>query len=208
MQKTIHRHIERRLSRYIVLLSSLSSMLIAIVLLGTLYPFTFYLHESGHILFGTMHGKLFGYETEYAISNWETEKIMNVIPIIVPQQTVVLQGRFSSWFIFGGSILIMGFSTLLAALLRRKVNSRWVWGIPAAFLFHELTGNYLCGTDNLMRQPYAICQSSAFSWLYPKLFLMVMCSVIAVLLYPKVKSILLRYLSVLEGKPIIKCINN
>jgi len=36
MQKTIHRHIERRLSRYIVLLSSLSSMLIAIVLISIL----------------------------------------------------------------------------------------------------------------------------------------------------------------------------
>lgn len=139
--------------------------------------FTFYyIHESGHIIFGFIGSTLNGKVPNFKISSW----IQNPqIPFIkFPQQTKIYFGFITSGFIFGGIIFALLVVFALSFILYKRNKKIESILLLVIFLIHELIGNFLCGTDNLRNNPHTICAKTNFFslliWFVPILFMFFM----------------------------------
>jgi hypothetical protein len=121
-----------------------------------LYCAAFYIHEFGHIFFGTI-GNLYFYQKIIIphVINW-----INCCFIPVPQQTYNGIEPASGIFRLGGSLFIFITITLGSLYFYAKTknqNKVYVFLFPLIFTIHELIGNALCGTDNLAGSQYSFC---------------------------------------------------
>lgn len=125
------------------------------------YSLTFYIHEAGHVIFGSLIQLSRLKMPIPVISNWIF--LWNIIPL--PQQTKVLGLGHNTLFAFGGSIFILTAIIWITIKLfdRRKKHTWLILALPFVFFMHELTGNFLYGTDNHLGQP--ILQSTEYAWL-------------------------------------------
>ncbi len=126
------------------------------------YSITFYIHEGGHIIIGSLV-QIFHLKLPMAtISNWIW--FWNIIPL--PQQTRMYGLGHNTLFALGGSIIILFITTIITIKLfdRRKKETWLILALPFVFFMHELTGNFLFGTDNWLGEP--ILQSSEHSILH------------------------------------------
>lgn len=153
-------------SKFIIKFSEFCFKLIFIFLLiiisiyiGILiYASSFYIHESGHIIFGftdnlLLHGKI----AKFTISSWV---VFPLTPFKIPQQARIIDGTSSWSFTFGGIMFTILVMTSISYYFYNKSinkNKKYVFIIPIIFLIHEIIGNFLCGTDNLYTKEYAIC---------------------------------------------------
>lgn len=121
----------------------------------SLFFFLFYIHETGHIIFGLGGGLLKGHINTFTISSQINHPLFNFIPL--PQQTKIINGNGSANFILGGSMFMMSvfFVISLFAYLRSK-NPAWFLLFFSIALF-EISGNFICGTDNFTGNPLPIC---------------------------------------------------
>lgn len=114
-----------------------------------------YIHETGHIIFGFGNGLLIGKVTHFSISSWMPHPSFKFI--FFPQQTKILDGVGSANFALGGPmfmiLIFLGIS--LFAYLRSK-NPLWFLLFFSIVLF-EISGNVICGTDNLTGNPLLSC---------------------------------------------------
>jgi hypothetical protein len=114
-----------------------------------------YIHETGHILFGFGNSLLSGNATHFTISAWMSHPLLRFIPL--PQQTKIVSGTGSANFALGGPffmiLIFLGIS--LFAYLKSR-NPLWFLIFFSIVLF-EISGDIICGTDNLINSPLAIC---------------------------------------------------
>jgi len=121
----------------------------------------FFVHESGHIIFGSLGGVYVnGTLPNFEIGNWMQCPAMPYF--MIPQQTRMTSGQPTIAFVLGGIILTEIVAMGVAAYLY-LVSKQWkaiYLLIPLFFLIHEIIGNFLCGTDNFDSKPLEICRES------------------------------------------------
>ncbi|MEM3154177.1 MAG: hypothetical protein QW165_01245 [Candidatus Woesearchaeota archaeon] len=137
------------------------TLLLSLLTAFLFYSFTFYVHEAGHLVIGSLIQIARLKLPIPIISNWIF--LLNIIPL--PQQTKVLGLGHNVLFALGGSVFILIAITLITIKLfdRKKKHTWLILALPIVFFMHELTGNFLYGTDNHLGQP--ILQSSGNQWL-------------------------------------------
>lgn len=143
--------------KYIVFCAVLLSVIVSTVVMIPVYCSTFYVHETGHILFGKFSSYFNGQPTKYEFSattqcpifGWE-----------LPQRTRILQGKATVGFIFGGSLLVLLYILFSSGFLWFLTRNNLAWVFPLIFAFHEFRANFLCGTDNLFTAPYPVCANT------------------------------------------------
>ncbi|MAG38685.1 hypothetical protein CMO90_01225 [Candidatus Woesearchaeota archaeon] len=123
------------------------------------YGGSFYIHEGGHIAYGFL-GNLIedGTITKFSIENWIDMPLFSFIKL--PQRTKIIEGNPSLNFALGGIITIILMSTFLAILYYKKSknkNKKYVFLLPIIFTIHEISGNFICGTDNITGNPLDLC---------------------------------------------------
>lgn len=120
-----------------------------------IFFFDYYVHESGHILFGFTDGLLRGHIDVFTIGNWIKHPLIQFI--LLPQQTKLIRGIPSLNFIFGGPLfnmlVFLGISLLGYV---RSGKKAWFLLFVSICLF-EISGNIICGTDNFYASPLSVC---------------------------------------------------
>lgn len=123
------------------------------------YGGSFYIHEGGHIAYGFLGNFIEdGTIAKFSIENWIDMPLFSFIKL--PQRTKIIEGNPSLNFVFGGIITIILISSFLAISYYKKSknkNKKYVFLIPVIFAIHEISGNFICGTDNALGSPLELC---------------------------------------------------
>jgi hypothetical protein len=133
-----------------------------IILLGyfslIIFFLSFYVHEAGHVIFGIINNLLLGKGCpKIIISNWIN---FPLIPFFkLPQQTMIANGAGSLNFIFGGILFSILFWFISSLVLYKYSKQKLCFLIPFIISIGEITGNYFCGTDNLIHNPLQLCET-------------------------------------------------
>jgi hypothetical protein len=124
------------------------------------YAAMFYVHEAGHVVVGSIIQIIRLKVPIPVISNWTH---LWFIPL--PQQVKVLGLGHNIFFALAGSAFVLIFVMLITLrLFNRRRKYTWIsLALPIVFLFHELVGNFLFGTDNHLGTP--VIDSATYSWL-------------------------------------------
>lgn len=117
-----------------------------------------YIHETGHIIFGSADGLLKGNLNTFTITYWNNHPLFGFIK--TPQQVKITHGTGSPNFVLGGPLFSMliffGLSLFGYSLSKEK---KWFLIFLSIATF-ELSGNVICGTDNLIGGPLSFCNKS------------------------------------------------
>lgn len=117
---------------------------------------SFYVHEFGHVIFGVGDSLLLGKGLpEVSFTNWISHPLIPFWKL--PQQTMISNGSLN--FIWGGIMLSLIFWLWLSLVLYRNSKQKMSFLIFFVILIGEIFGNYVCGTDNLTRNPLSACSS-------------------------------------------------
>ena len=129
--------------------------ILCFVFFMSLFFFLYYVHETGHIVFGFADGLVKGKITTFTISSWVNYPFFHFLKL--PQQTKIVNGLPSLNFVMGGPIftILVFLGLSLFAYLRSK-NSLWFLLFFSIALF-EISGNVICGTDNFTGSPLSVC---------------------------------------------------
>ncbi len=138
----------------------LIAIIISIFLGSYILCFSFIFHEWGHILFGSI-GNLIIEKTlpMFKITSVVTCPIFPYFEL--PQQVTMIEGSgtISALYIFGGIISVILFSIIASLLFYYKFRVKEYFLFPIILSFHEMFGNYLCGTDNLLGTASSFCSN-------------------------------------------------
>jgi len=138
-----------------ILLIKIGLFMFLFVLFLWFFFFIYYIHETGHILFGFGGGLIKGEINSFSIENWINHPLTPFIPL--PQQTKIINEKGSLNFIFGGPVFnIIVFFGLSWLGYRLSKNKLWFLLFISIALF-EISGNIICGTDNFYGKPLSIC---------------------------------------------------
>ena len=125
------------------------------IFLGGFFLFIHYIHEVGHMVFGFADGLIKGNVTTFTITSWVNHPFLK-LPIL-PQQTKVVNGTGSLNFAIGGPIFsILVFLGLSLFAYMRSGRKLWFLLFISILIF-EVSGNIICGTDNLFGNPLSVC---------------------------------------------------
>ncbi|MFH8120240.1 MAG: hypothetical protein QXS37_05560 [Candidatus Aenigmatarchaeota archaeon] len=115
--------------------------------------FTFYVHEFGHIIFGTL-SNIIRHRTLSIpyFSNWK-----KCLFFLIPQQTTIdLEATllFAMGGIFSSIILI-----LFIYFVYKKIDGPKIYFklFLITFMLTEIISNFVCGTDNFLGRPFLNC---------------------------------------------------
>jgi hypothetical protein len=129
--------------------------LLFFILFLSLFFFTFYLHEAGHVIFGFSNDLLQGKISSFAITSHVNHPFLPFIHL--PQQTRALSGVSSLNFAMGGPIFnILIFLGISFIAFQRSGKKFWFLLFLSVLVF-EVSGNIVCGTDNFVGNPLSIC---------------------------------------------------
>ena len=158
MKKERHTKINLNFEFYFKFTGILISVFVSYLVGVLIYCASFYVHEGGHIAFGLFDNLLYGEIARFEITSWIN---CPLIPFFkLPQQTTLIEGHPSLNFIFGGIIAIILVSMFISYLFYKQTNKKIYWLFPVVFTYHELLGNFLCGTDNPLGKPFQICEKN------------------------------------------------
>ena len=142
-------------------ISKISNKIGIIILFGyfslIIFFLSFYAHEAGHVIFGIINNLLIGRGfPKIIISNWIN---FPLIPFFkLPQQTMIASGAGSLNFIFGGILFSILFWSIFSLTLYKYSKQKLCFLIPLIISIGEITGNYFCGTDNIIHNPLPLCE--------------------------------------------------
>src|SRR3989344_3363234 len=135
---------------------------LSIFIAPLIFFLSFYVHEGGHMIYAILDNLLiYRRFPEIIISNWVDAPIFSFSKL--PQQTMILNGRFSLNFALGGIIFTLFVSIFLSYIFykySKNENKKWIFSFPVLFLLHDIAGNYICGTDNPTSLPLILCGHS------------------------------------------------
>ena len=136
------------------LLAYIIAIIPAYIIVSVLVSLELFIHEFGHITFGFLTNLLHGYEGSFYFSNMIQHPL---IPFIhLPQQTTTT-GPVTGSYIFGGVLLMIVIWWFVSSHLFKKTKDRSYYLLFIIFLLFELSGNLICGTDNLTGKPLGLC---------------------------------------------------
>lgn len=123
-----------------------------------LFFLSFYIHELGHIIFGLLNNLMLGDGwSKIVVSHWISHPLVPFLKL--PQQTMILSGKGSLNFIWGGIIFSILFWSWFSWGGYRQTKQK-LWGlILLVIILGEIFGNYFCGTDNLTGNPLPLCST-------------------------------------------------
>lgn len=128
------------------------------VLFFWLFNFINYVHETGHMVFGFADGLIKGQTNSYSITSWVKSPFTPSIPL--PQQTKIVSGGGSANFALGGPLFNM-LIFLFLSFVGYNQSKKWYWFLLFFDLaLFEISGNIICGTDNLTGGPLSMCHPS------------------------------------------------
>ena len=122
---------------------------------------SFYLHEGGHIV-GNFFDSLV-IKREWIVPHFYNWVEIPPFGLKAPQSTYMEHMSILSFF---GGIFITSLLAILLTYLYLKFSKKNYKKVSLlillVFLFHEIIGNFLCGTDNFRLSPHKICNNSFF----------------------------------------------
>jgi hypothetical protein len=127
-------------------------LLLSLIALMLMIPVLYYVHEGGHVLFGTL-SNILKFNTFYVpkISNW-----IYIWGIPLPQQTVNAEGMGTLLFVLGGILSTAMFGLALSFILAKflkKVPKDRTYLLFAGLVIFEIVFNFVLGTDNPSSAP-------------------------------------------------------
>lgn len=138
-------------------------LVISFIFFIELFFVSFYFHEVGHMLFGSLDGLMRGNVPSFTIGAWVNHPAVPFLKL--PQQTVITDGNGSLNFALGGPIfMILLFAFFSFVGYRRSGNRLWFILLASVFLF-EVGGNIICGTDNFFGRPLSVCDAYNLGWI-------------------------------------------
>lgn len=145
---------------YFKVILPLSSFLLSLCIGPIIYCLFFYVHEFGHIIYAFTSTLIHdGTIIKFHIGNWIACPGFEFIKL--PQQVIIDEGYISLAFAFGGIILVIIFSIFLAYIFYKQSenkNKKYVFLFPLILFVNEILGNFICGTDNPLNNPYFNCE--------------------------------------------------
>lgn len=163
------------------------AVVVGLTLGSAIYVAEFYVHEAGHMFYGSVDGVLNHHPNRYTISNWAPVTVLG-LPIHVPQQTRLVTGTPSAGFVLGGPILVVIVSGAACLVTQWKRKGRVVWLIFAALFLQELTANVLCGTDHLWPGTLTACAPDAVLGHWPTIGGLLLFGGCVLLVYPGLRA--------------------
>lgn len=140
----------------VIFLRMIASIVITLAFF-VIISFTGYaVHEFGHRLVGSV-GSFYhtGKLPEFSTTGWDN--CTGVSFILCPQQTKMISGVPTAGMAYGGPFLvILTVALVSASLYKRSKNALFVL-FPVLYAINEITGNIICGTDNVSGAPLAAC---------------------------------------------------
>lgn len=161
--------------KLLLILAILITILFSIILMEFIIISTIYVHEGGHIVFGLSSNLINGRSLGFHINNWIPGSILFSF-IKAPQQTHLDEGD-TLVFRLGGSLLVLILYGIVSLFLSYKTKNSLYILLMCIFLYIELIGNFICGTDNYLNNPLSLCNNwfvkSLFDslWIVPRIFL-------------------------------------
>ncbi|MFH0874712.1 MAG: hypothetical protein V1859_02155 [archaeon] len=172
----------RKIFSYYTLFTAFLVALIPAYLIGVAtYCGHFYIHEAGHMIFGSFDNLIHGRPSEYRITTYSSCPSMEFFKI--PHQVLMAEGKPSLNYALGGSITVMIVIVFLTLITYKLTKNKLSYAFPFLFLIHEIFGNNLCGTDNIRGAPLDICRTTFIGSIIPYFFYFYM-ALIAILLTP------------------------
>lgn len=153
----------------------------------------YWIHEFGHMIFGFFYNLALGKIASFHITSWVDLPFFGLI-LKVPQQTTIINGVSSAFFVYGG--IIFGLSVMYAVsfYLFKKVNNRGkiiIAFMQLVFILFEVVGNYLCGTDNYAHTMLIDC---SYAQLIPENMIFLLLIPTMFLIFNKVDSAYMKWL--------------
>jgi hypothetical protein len=172
-----------------IFLTFLISIIIAIPFHLIYYYFTFYIHEAGHIFFGTIGSIIEGKIPNYKINNWITYDSLPFLKI--PQTT---KGTLNFLLPYGGSLMILIIISLISYILSEKLNTKIFFLFIPLFIFHELIFNFIYGTDNYLRMPLIPKNEIIIDFLV-NIFIFFSILILSLIIYLKINKKFIKFLN-------------
>ncbi|MFH2020592.1 MAG: hypothetical protein ABIJ34_04210 [archaeon] len=159
----------QKIFSYYTLFTAFLVALVPAYLIGVAtYCGQFYVHEAGHMFFGSFDNLIHGIPSEYRITAYTSCPTMEFFKI--PHQVLMVEGKPSLNYALGGSIVVMVVVVFLTLITYKLTKNKIAFGFPALFLIHEIFGNNLCGTDNIRGAPLEICRTTIIGKVVPNFF--------------------------------------
>ena len=134
--------------------SFLIGLIPAYIIVSIIIALELIIHELGHIIFGKLSYLVYGYSGSFTISNWFSHPLLPFIHL--PQQTTT-SGPVTGLFVFGGIFMMIFLWLFISNNLFKKTKDYSYYLLFVGFLLFELSGNFVCGTDNLTGLPLGLC---------------------------------------------------
>lgn len=187
---------------YLKFLSFILSFLISIIIGPFIYCLSFYAHEAGHIIFGFLDNLITeGILAKFQIVEWV--KCNCLITFQLPQRNKIIYGKPSVSYAIGGIIFTILVSTLFSFYYFKKSknkNKKFIFMVPALLIINEFLGNFICGTDNFLHNPYSICQKYIILNYAVRLIPVLLIIPAFLLFYPYVKNKITHFINDLLNK--------
>ena len=153
---------------YLVFVLLFLTFLLTLALLFVDFVIRPYIHETGHIVFGSLGCVLKGGSPSFEITNW-----MSFLGVPYPQQTG-MQCNIWTLFRFGGILfsLLVLIGIILLLIKTTRISKLGLYILILAFISSE-GYNLICGTDNWLGNPLSICTSTfktVYGWSNEGLF--------------------------------------
>lgn len=149
----MERNVAPRLTR---ILNQIVVAILSVYFFVIIFFLSFYIHELGHVIFGVGDSLLLGNGLpKVSFTNWVSHPLIPFLKL--PQQTMISEGSLN--FIWGGIMFSLIFWFVFSLILYRNSKQKISFLVFFVILIGEISGNYLCGTDNLTRNPLPACSS-------------------------------------------------
>jgi hypothetical protein len=123
-----------------------------------------------------------------------------LFPVLSVPQSVSTIGQLSLLQILGGMIFVVILMAFLGYCIYKTFDFKYKWTIfliPIFFLISEIFVNFVCGSDNLSRTPYPVCQNTIV-WIFVQSTPFLLILIIGVIAFPNIYSKIPQWLNSVE----------
>ena len=148
----------------IIINSLVLSFIIGILIGSVIFCMTFYIHEFGHYLCGTISTLILQKNGYLELTNF---KPCPTLPLLlVPTTTRCYNCATVGIFPFSGILTVVFIFTMIGLVFYYQFPTKYrltYFFLPILLFIDEIILNCFCGTDNLTNQPLAVCTNPIIS---------------------------------------------